>query len=631
METVRVNMTPNNEVKTIHCSQNDGNTRKWGFELYKEDGVIDGSSIKEQMLFNAYKGGTEQILPENTSTPTTSPIIADIQYKDALRSEQEFLYRESPATEDGQAKITKIKGNTVKFNQLVQNGNFVDNSGWTVNRGTLSVSNNKATYTSTEKNGNGRLYKSFSTIANHKYFLSAYVKISENATPCFGVGTLGSAKSVSANTRTKIADIITHNATETTELSLRPSYPNGLSVNATMEVENFMCFDLTAIFDSGNEPSTTSAFEAWLQSHIGNLPYYDYTLGTLLSFNGTGIKVTGKNLYGYNTTPTIIGQGITYTDNGDGSYTVSGTPTAYSHIDFPKVPISASLGTVVVSGWQNTKNMACDAVRLFDSNSTQLALLGASNPNPFAINLANYPTVAYLSIAIKRGTNNVAVSGVIYAQIEIGNTASSSYVPYSTDTLSLPISTYFPDGMMSAGSVYDELTEDKAYTRIGSVDLGDLTYTYDSSNTRFRATADQFTNMKIVATNNDVVNAVIAGYTAYSNNNDWDGRHDMSFFQASNGNVFIVNKNYTDATTFKNAMNGVLLFYELATPTETDITTASLVTEKGEAPLYYDDGLIADCNETISSESGMFDAKIKLMDSETVYSQKIQLHVERKP
>jgi len=32
------------------------------------------------------------------------------------------------------------------------------------------------------------------------------------------------------------------------------------------------------------------------------------------------------------------------------------------------------------------------------------------------------------------------------------------------------------------------------------------------------------------------------------------------------------NSSYTDATTFKSAMNGVMLYYELATPIETDIT-----------------------------------------------------------
>ena len=59
---------------------------------------------------------------------------------------QEFLYRENPVDYDGTGTITRIKGNTVKINQLVQNGNFADTSNWTVQpqtpSTTFTVSNN---------------------------------------------------------------------------------------------------------------------------------------------------------------------------------------------------------------------------------------------------------------------------------------------------------------------------------------------------------------------------------------------------------------------------------------------------------------------------------------------------------
>ena len=55
-------MTPCEEVKTIHASQNDNATRKWAFDLYNENGKIDSSDIKEQMIFDSRVGGTEQKL-----------------------------------------------------------------------------------------------------------------------------------------------------------------------------------------------------------------------------------------------------------------------------------------------------------------------------------------------------------------------------------------------------------------------------------------------------------------------------------------------------------------------------------------------------------------------------------------
>ena len=66
--------------------------------------------------------------------------------------------------------------------------------------------------------------------------------------------------------------------------------------------------------------------------------------------------------------------------------------------------------------------------------------------------------------------------------LEIGNT-ETSYQPYTSSTLSLPISTYFPNGMKSVPSAYDELTPNKAITRVGMVDLGSLTYVKEAPST----------------------------------------------------------------------------------------------------------------------------------------------------
>lgn len=114
METIKVNMSPNPlDVQTIHASQNDGEARQWEFELHNNGELIDTSEITEQLFFKSYKGGTEQLLPENTSTPTTSPFKGDIRYPQGLLNDQEFTYRQSPTESDGLAKITDIKGNTL--------------------------------------------------------------------------------------------------------------------------------------------------------------------------------------------------------------------------------------------------------------------------------------------------------------------------------------------------------------------------------------------------------------------------------------------------------------------------------------------------------------------------------------
>ena len=95
--------------------------------------------------------------------------------------------------------------------------------------------------------------------------------------------------------------------------------------------------------------------------------------------------------------------------------------------------------------------------------------------------------------------------------------------------------------------------------------------------------------------------------------------------------IWVRNTNYSDADTFKQAMQGVYLLYEKENPQ--GFTTASLVTENAEIPLSNNDGvLIGKCTEELSAEPGFHDAKIKLSDSDgTCYSNKLQFHVERSP
>ena len=201
---------------------------------------------------------------------------------------------------------------------------------------------------------------------------------------------------------------------------------------------------------------------------------------------------------------------------------------------------------------------------------------------------------------------------------------NGQYEPYTSSTTSLPISTYFPTGMKSAGSVYDELS-DKAITRVGSVDLGSLTWSYDSSTPRFVSSKPN--DIKLVSSNNVVANLKCALYNVV-HLNGLTG--DMSIAESTGGFISVKNTSYTDATTFKSAMSGVYLNYELATYTETDIQNASLVCKDIEVPCYLNNGnLVCDATEELTNESGFFDAKLKIKDSSSVaYSSKFKLHVE---
>lgn len=287
-------MTPCEDIKTIHASQNDNEAREWEFELHNNGEVIDAGGITEQMVFKSYKGGTEQILPENGAVPVTAPFVGDIKYPDATRNDQEFLYRQSPAEEDGLAKITDIKGNTLVWNQLVQNGNFSAISPWSINSGgTLAVANNEASVTLTSVPSNVytpniRQATASGFVINHKYLFSFEVYLPHRSYMRveFGGGGFGQDTDgqLSENTWHRVLMVRARDTAPTSNyLILYPPYATGVwSANDVWKIRNVNVFDLTQM-----GLDITSADEFTL---LFSEPYYDYCQGAMLSFGGRNVK-----------------------------------------------------------------------------------------------------------------------------------------------------------------------------------------------------------------------------------------------------------------------------------------------------------------------------------------------------
>ena len=156
----------------------------------------------------------------------------------------------------------------------------------------------------------------------------------------------------------------------------------------------------------------------------------------------------------------------------------------------------------------------------------------------------------------------------------------SDYEDYWTETRPLDTTVYFPTGMKRVRGAYDELLPNKAIQRIASVDLGSLNWTYHASSggtdtARFIATASQLPfAIKNVAV--DVKpNILCTKYNTVTSDQSLDttfGNLNIAQYLATD--LVVVNTAYTSASTFKTAMNGVILYYEVATPIETTITPA---------------------------------------------------------
>ena len=508
--------------------------------------------------------GTEEVLPSNTSVPVTSPILADIAYPDIRRDNQYFTYRESPTPVDGLAKIKSIKGNTLVWNQLVQNGNFADVSAW--NRTTnvsYTVSGNVATVT-TSTDGNNHISQLYNGTVGHKYFFTVDYKTSyvgNIANLYYGLDNQRIAvDSTGTNNWVTFANIVTAQQDPSTNLfQIRLQCR---VASAPSQFRNCMLIDITQLGLDITSPSDfTSLFP---------LPYYAYNQGTLLSFMGNGIKTVGKNFVTnwYSSGTSTVN--ISWVLNDDGTITATGLANGTTRTPTYTNAISLKKGNYILSGSiggsENTYGLR---LQIRSGNSWTGLAICYDGDVPFTLEEDSNVRLIGRFDASQTSEYNVT----LYPMIRYAD-APSGFKPYTESTLSLPISTYFPTGMKSAGTVYDELTPTKAITRIGAVNLGSLDWVHRTE------VGDHIFSCNV--TNSVLykrqlsVNFEVARYTnggtviGVTDMLEKDDKTLCVYFTTNTGEryIYIKDNSFNDATALKNSLSGAYLFYELETPVE---------------------------------------------------------------
>ena len=154
-----------------------------------------------------------------------------------------------------------------------------------------------------------------------------------------------------------------------------------------------------------------------------------------------------------------------------------------------------------------------------------------------------------------------------------GDIASPTYKPFGTT-----ISVTFPETVY--GGKY-EFVSGGLTSKMKSVDLGTLNWRYQ--NGCFDANVG---SGKKVSYSTGNAKAVCSQYIQkaevfYSLSNGEMG-FGSGYVNSSTCSVIIKDTRYNDATSFKSAMSGVQLVYELATPTEIQLTPQEISTLKGE-------------------------------------------------
>ena len=439
-----------------------------------------------------------------------------------------------------QSYLLSFGGRNVKFNQLVQNGNFADSSLWGGQFADVSISNGVADVTLSAKGDYVALRRSsLESVTGHKYFVTATIKCTKKTAVGFylnGQYAYTNGYDIRANTLTKVSTLI--NGGESGGFNIYVSRKNELEIGDVVQVSNVMLVDLTEMFGTGNEPSAEGFKELFPND------YYEYTTGKYMN----------------------IGQPVSLKTVGFNQWDEEWEVGAYNSADGNKADN--------VRDRIRNKNpiRIFPSVNYYVSKGLQFYYYDADMNFLSWNNYLNPTIITTPSNACYMNFNGLANSGTTYNNdicINISDPErNGTYESYKENIIEIPLDE-FPDGMDGINDVRDYKNETGYAKRIGRVTLDGSESWYQGNPSQRFFYEGSITNFKDgsvgIATNGWEVVTNSTGITT-GNNKIW--------FQII-GSTYRVNAyantlGLANAQEFKTylASNPITVSYELATPLE---------------------------------------------------------------
>jgi hypothetical protein len=532
--------------------------------------LIDGTTVAKKAEKDAegntipttYATKTELSAEATARTNADSNLQQQINQHDSRLSNLEqkagdyvpVQYRGTNAVPTGKASyglVEKIVGKTRAWNQLVKNGNFADGStNWSVNGGSISVSNNECTVTGTgsiETYGT-QLSQNVSTTVGHKYLVLCEMKCSNKTLndvfPAFKFGNYGRLLTV-VNTWESISTIY-EAVSSSSEINPRTQSEDG--IQGSFSLRNIIVRDLTTIFGSGNEPSTVADALTALPA-LGQ--YNAYDAGSLVSTTVEGVESVGVNIWDeeWESGDINVFDGQKRADSlrcrSKNFIEVKPLTTYYTKTEYP-----------------NTTICCYDADGNWVSSEYQTGYFSGQNTT------FTTPSWCHKVMLYYNGTtynHDIQICLNSYAD-------KTTYHPYVHDTLSLPSVTLKSD---------DELTPETGgiVRKMVQVDLSDYDWTYSSSYWVMTSGTkkDSFTNIVKGFGGSYVPNWVSAKYEIVKGSEVVLGNKLYAIGQSSDKSMLCHNGSDTTPPS------GTLIA-ELATPTTESVSPApknTIYTEGG--------------------------------------------------
>lgn len=284
------------------------------------------------------------------------------------------------------------------------------------------------------------------------------------------------------------------------------------------------------------------------------------------------------------TTNSYVSKGINATLN-NGIISINGTASSSGYAEF-----AFNINSVSLNGdyyWTSFLNFSGNFT--LRSGTSNLILNGFNTVGKAVSNITGTATNFVIGFNVTADTNYsytvkpMLVKGTTApTEFKVGfegirDSAVTSLVSKNAnnetlDTFTIPAEVQALDGygwgVNNTCYNYIDFETKKFVKKIGRVDLGSLNYTYSSS---AFISSDISSLIKKPTTNGTIANVLCKMYETKSQY-DVVNTYDKAIGVNTGGSVYISNSNYTNASDFKTAMSGVYLYYELATPVETDIS-----------------------------------------------------------
>lgn len=415
----------------------------------------------------------------------------------------------------------------------------------TYNAGVASISIDSASVS----DRNRIWYDDGKPLSGHKIYFGLYAKSNTQMFTRIAHGSFISPIFNLTSNYQRIAAVTIGDIATVTFFDVMTEEPTG----GTMEITNRFMIDLTVL--GIDNLTTTAEVEEWLASHVGNIDYYPYNIGSLLSVKMQNVKTVGFNRWDEQWE---VG-GI---DDSTGQNTTQSTQIRSKNY----IPIISSQAYYIKTPAAATEIDAICYIYEYDSLHNFIGLVRVDG----SVSLVNTTFTLSPSCRYIRFKNNRVREAVTYNHdicINFSNSGlNGTYMPYVSKTKQIPCttltgnhlgtrSTIFPNGMRGVGNGYDEISDNSAIVRIASVKVSELEWVdVDTSVFVANIPARKYGNGIIV---------ICDKYASQAR-----GVDKGIYAHTITDSVLVTDTAYQSAAAFKTAMGDATILYELYEPIE---------------------------------------------------------------